>query len=61
MFAFNVTCGKLIDRSFYFLHRGILDELHQCAFDESVEEENRLLIPEPSNGIDLARSSIAFG
>ena len=41
--------------------QGILDELHQCAFDDSVEEENRLLIPEPKDGIELARSSLSFG
>ena len=41
--------------------QGILDELSQCAFDESVQREDRLLIPEPSNAIDLARESLSFG
>lgn len=42
--------------------QGILDELHQCAFDESVSEPDRLLIlPAPKDGIDKARDSLSFG
>lgn len=41
--------------------QGVLDELEQCAFDESVNREDRLLVPEPSNAIDLARGSLSFG
>lgn len=41
---------------------GILDELHQCAFDEEIEEENRLLIlREPKDAIENARDALAFG
>lgn len=41
---------------------GILDELHQCAFDESIEEENRLLqLSEPKNAIEEARAELSFG
>lgn len=40
---------------------GILKELKLCAFDESIPESDRLLIPEPTNAIDLARQSLAFG
>jgi hypothetical protein len=40
---------------------GILDELHQCAFDESVAPEHRLLIPEPKSAIEDAREALAFG
>ena len=41
---------------------GILSELHQCAFDESVEEQNRLLIlKEPKDAIEKARDALAFG
>jgi hypothetical protein len=42
--------------------QGLLDELHQCAFDDSVEEENRLLIlREPKDAIEKARDALAFG
>ena len=41
--------------------QGILDELLQCAFDENVPENDRLLVPDPVDGIDLARSSLSFG
>ena len=41
--------------------QGLLDELHQCAFDESVDEADRLLIPRTKDAIDVARSSLAFG
>ena len=40
---------------------GILDELHQCAFDDSVAPEHRLLIPEPKSAIEDAREALAFG
>lgn len=40
---------------------GILDELQQCAFDESVAPPNRLLIPEPMTAIEDAREALAFG
>jgi hypothetical protein len=41
--------------------QGVLDELHQFAFDESVPEEDRLLLPEPREAIDMARDSLSFG
>jgi hypothetical protein len=41
--------------------QGLLNELHQCAFDESVSEDDRLLIPEPSDAIDKAQEALAFG
>lgn len=41
--------------------QGILEELDRCAFDESVPIGNRLLTPEPSNAIELARGSLSFG
>jgi hypothetical protein len=41
---------------------GLLDELHQCAFDDSIEEENRLLqLCEPKDAIENARASLSFG
>jgi hypothetical protein len=40
---------------------GILDELQQCAFDESIAPTDRLLIPEPTTAIEDARRSLAFG
>jgi hypothetical protein len=40
---------------------GILNELHQCAFDESIPEAHRLLIlQEPKDCIERARDSLAF-
>jgi len=51
----------------YMMHetmivQGVLDELDQCAFDQSVEEENRLLVlPEPKDAIDKARGALSFG
>ena len=51
----------------YIMHesviiQGILSELDQCAFDEGVEESNRLLIlKEPKDAIEKARESLAFG
>ena len=42
--------------------QGLLDELHKCAFDESVEEANRLLqLSEPKDAIEQARNTLAFG
>lgn len=41
---------------------GILDELQQCAFDESIDEENRLLqLSEPKDAIEQARATLSFG
>jgi hypothetical protein len=40
---------------------GLLDELQQCAFDESIEPKHRLLLPEPTTAIEDARQSLAFG
>jgi len=42
---------------------GVLDELHQCAFDESVTETDRLLLlPDRHKGaIEEAREALAFG
>jgi len=42
--------------------QGILDELDQCAFDESIGEEDRLLLlTEPQDAIAQARSALSFG
>lgn len=41
--------------------QGILDELDKCASEESVAEANRLLIPNPRDAIDAARSAVSFG
>mmetsp|Transcript_85642 Transcript_85642/g.247334 ORF Transcript_85642/g.247334 Transcript_85642/m.247334 type:complete len:214 (+) Transcript_85642:131-772(+) len=41
--------------------QGILDELDQCAFDENIPVNDRLLVPEPSNAIELARGTLSFG
>jgi hypothetical protein len=41
--------------------QGVLDELHECAFDEAIEEENRLLVlPDPKDAIEKARDALAF-
>ena len=41
---------------------GILNELDQCAFDENVQEQDRLLIlKEPKDAIEKARDALAFG
>jgi hypothetical protein len=41
--------------------QGILAELQEIAFDDSVEEENRLLIlPEPQDAIEKARDALSF-
>lgn len=42
---------------------GVLDELHQCAFDDAVSEPDRLLLlPErETDAIDKARNALAFG
>eukprot|EP00980_Cylindrotheca_fusiformis_P027820 scaffold22560_cov135-Cylindrotheca_fusiformis.AAC.31 len=51
-------CGSLPSTAYLiqesFVVQGVLDELELCAFDTSVEEENRLLIPETRDGIDRA-------
>ena len=41
--------------------QGMLDELQQCASDESIVEVDRLLIPEPADAIESAREELAFG
>lgn len=41
--------------------QGILEELDRCAFDETVPVASRLLTPDPSNAIELARGSLSFG
>lgn len=57
-------CGSLPSTSFLMqetmLVEGILDELAQCAFDDSVEEANRLLILSVPDAIDNARSTLSF-
>ncbi|KAL3940757.1 MAG: hypothetical protein SGBAC_004764 [Bacillariaceae sp.] len=57
-------CGSLPSTSFFMqetmLVEGILDELAQCAFDDSVEEANRLLILSVPDAIDNARSTLSF-
>mmetsp|Transcript_18513 Transcript_18513/g.44666 ORF Transcript_18513/g.44666 Transcript_18513/m.44666 type:complete len:304 (+) Transcript_18513:208-1119(+) len=40
---------------------GILDELQQCAFDETIPVPNRLIVPVTSDAIDVAREELAFG
>lgn len=40
---------------------GILDELEQCATEANVAEQDKLLIPNPSNAIERARGALAFG
>ena len=58
-------CGSVPSTSYLMqesvIVQGVLDELHQCAFEESVPESDRLLIPEPRDAIDLARDSLSFG
>lgn len=39
---------------------GILDELHQCAFDETIPVSNRLVVPVTNDAIDVAREELAF-
>jgi hypothetical protein len=41
--------------------QGILDELEKCANEENVELNDRLLVPEPANAIDMARGAVSFG
>lgn len=41
--------------------QGLLDELHVCAFDDTIDTENRLLVlPEPQDAIEKARDALAF-
>ncbi|GAX11496.1 hypothetical protein FisN_22Lh189 [Fistulifera solaris] len=41
---------------------GVLNELHTCAFDESVAKEDRLLLlKEPHDAIEKARDALSFG
>jgi hypothetical protein len=62
-----LRCGSLPSTAYLMQESvivdGILDELHRCAFggDDSIAAEDRLLIPEPSNAIEVARESLAFG
>ena len=41
--------------------QGLLDELEQMATDPDVALENRLLVPETENSIEMAREALAFG
>ena len=41
--------------------QGLLDELESMATDPAVALENRLLIPEAENSIEMAREALAFG
>jgi hypothetical protein len=58
-------CGSVPSTSYLMqesiIVQGVLDELHSFAFDESVPEADRLLIPEPREAIDMARDSLSFG
>jgi hypothetical protein len=40
---------------------GIVDELRTCAFDESVPVEDRLLVPESEDSLDILGEELAFG
>lgn len=40
---------------------GILDELAECAFDETIQLEHRLLVLPKEDAIDKARQELAFG
>jgi hypothetical protein len=40
---------------------GIIDELRTCAFEESVPVENRLLVPESADSLDVVGEELAFG
>lgn len=59
-----LRCGSRPSTS-YLMHesmivQGILDELYLCAFDESIDVNDRLLIPHPKEAIDTARDALAF-
>eukprot|EP00525_Craspedostauros_australis_P009020 CAMPEP_0198116708 /NCGR_PEP_ID=MMETSP1442-20131203/14140_1 /TAXON_ID= /ORGANISM="Craspedostauros australis, Strain CCMP3328" /LENGTH=264 /DNA_ID=CAMNT_0043774597 /DNA_START=196 /DNA_END=990 /DNA_ORIENTATION=+ len=41
--------------------QGILEELQMCSSDESVAEQDRLLLPEPKDAIENAMETISFG
>ena len=60
-----LRCGSLPSTQYLMqesvIVQGVLDELDQCAFDESVAVPDRLLVPQPSNAIELARGSLSFG
>ena len=60
-----LRCGSVPSTSYLMqesiMVQGILEELDRCAFDESVPIGNRLLTPQPSNAIELARGSVSFG
>jgi hypothetical protein len=59
-----LRCGSVPSTAYLMqesvIVQGVLDELHQCAFDESIPEEHRLLILETPDAIDLARGAVAF-
>ena len=60
-----LRCGSVPSTAYLMqestIVQGILDELHQCAFDESVAPDDRLLLTQTEDAIDLARGSISFG
>ena len=41
--------------------QGVLDELEQCAKDDAIAVEDRLLVLEEEDSIDRARDALAFG
>lgn len=57
-------CGSLPSTSYLMqetvLLEAILDELETCAFDDSVDEEHRLLLLSSPDAIANARSTLAF-
>jgi hypothetical protein len=58
-------CGSMPSTSYLIqesvIIHGILDELEKCANEANVEVEDRLLVPEPANAIELARGAVSFG
>jgi hypothetical protein len=60
-----LRCGSLPSTAYLMQESvivdGILDELQQCAFDDSIALSDRLLIPEPPTAIEDAREALAFG
>ena len=53
------STGYLMQES--VIIQGILDELEKCANEANVAVEDRLLVPEPANAIELARGEVSFG
>ena len=41
--------------------QGIFDELRQCAYDESVPIEDRLLVPVSDDSLDIVSEELSFG